>query len=77
MAKLTDRVWFVVGPPWGDGTWINAGCEDPHGGAFVVDCEELPCTQARSNGDARLLAQHICRVHNEDLRARVKLGEIK
>lgn len=30
---------FVVGKPWGNGTWIVFGCEDPHAGKFFADCE--------------------------------------
>lgn len=75
--NLRDLAWFAVGPPWGGGTWINAGCEDPHGGSFVVDCEAFFTGGDRSQGEARLLAQHICRVHNEDLQARVKLAGVK
>jgi hypothetical protein len=33
--------WYVVGAPWGDGTWINAGTPDPHHEGFVADCEDI------------------------------------
>ena len=31
--------WFSVGAPWGNGTLVNAGTEDPHGGHAVCDTE--------------------------------------
>lgn len=37
-GKATKAPWFVVGPPWGEGDWVNAGNEDPHVGRFVADC---------------------------------------
>lgn len=36
-ADATPAPWFTVGPPWGDGTLIYAGDEDPHAGRFVAD----------------------------------------
>jgi hypothetical protein len=68
-APVIDQPWFAVGAPWGDGTWINAGTEDPHGGTFVCDCE----TMARdvSQEQAAELAAHIVKVHNTDLARRV------
>lgn len=59
-TPVIDQPWFTVGPPWGDGTWINAGSEDPHGGTPVCDCED----------DADIAA-HIVKVHNTDLARRV------
>lgn len=31
--------WFTVDPPWGDGTLVNAGNPDPHGGGLVCDTD--------------------------------------
>src|SRR3989304_5349122 len=46
--------WFVVAAPWGNGAWINAGTDDPHGGQFVADCLD-----AEQDGDEQ--AQHNAR----------------
>lgn len=37
----TPGPWYVVGPPWGDGSYIVAGCEDPHGGRYVLGIDEM------------------------------------
>lgn len=75
--KVIDQPWFPVGAPWGDGTWINAGCEDPHGGEFVVDLRSPLSDNDRDKESAAEIAAHICKVHNTDLARRVverKLG---
>lgn len=69
-VPVVDQPWFVVGAPWGDGTWINAGCEDPHGGTFVCDCEDATWT-AGDKEQAAQIAAHIVKVHNTDLARRV------
>ena len=35
----TPGQWYQVGPPWSDGTWVNAGSEDPHSGIPI--CEQI------------------------------------
>lgn len=37
----TPGEWFVVGPPWSDGTHVMAGNPDPHAGTFVTDCQAI------------------------------------
>jgi hypothetical protein len=70
-VSLLDDQWFVVGPPWGDGTWINAGSEDPHGGQFVVDCEAMLDAGPRGEVAAELAA-HSVRLHGAYLRAKAR-----
>src|SRR3972149_3634118 len=53
-VEHTAEPWFVVAAPWGNGTWINAGTDDPHGGQFVADCLD-----AEQDGDEQ--AQHNAR----------------
>ncbi len=69
-TTLIDQPWFVVGPPWGDGTWVNAGSADPHGGSFVLDCESLTNLHVNKEAAAEI-AEHIVKVHNTDLARRV------
>lgn len=35
-GRLTEP-WHVVGPPWGDGTYVVSGDADPHFGRFICD----------------------------------------
>lgn len=40
--KATPGPWFVVGSPWGDGSWIRSLNEDPHAdGVPIADFEML------------------------------------
>ena len=66
--------WFVVGQPWGDGTWINAGSEDPHGGQFVVDCRPLH-DEGPSEDEAAEIAAHIVMLHSAYLRAKRRVTQ--
>lgn len=71
MSDLINERWYVVGQPWGDGTWINAGSEDPHGGQFVVDCNPLH-DEGPSPEEAADIAAHIVMLHDAYLRAKAK-----
>lgn len=66
MKSVLQRPWFIVDHPWGDGSYIVAGHPDPHRGTFVTDCED--CADIRdTDDDARAIAEHICKCHNEAL----------
>lgn len=68
---VIDQPWFPVGAPWGDGTWVNAGSEDPHGGTPVCDCMAPHDVTPASREAAAEIAAHIAKVHNTDLARRV------
>lgn len=72
--SLLDVPWYVVGPPWGDGTWINAGSEDPHGGRFVIDCRPLDDVKMTAEESAEVAA-HIVMLHGAYLRAKAKAAK--
>jgi hypothetical protein len=72
--SLINTDWYVVGPPWGDGTWINAGSADPHGGTFVMDCHETFTGAPRTKAEAAELADHIVKLHQIYIEARRKRG---
>lgn len=65
--------WYVVGPPWGDGTYIIAGHNDPHLGIFVADCEYMNDVLENAEfyeevwdlASPQELAQRIVTDHNE------------
>lgn len=63
--EATAGPWYVVDAPWGDGTWVIAGDQDPHAGVFVADCadvedDEIPPEKAhlygREQANARMVA---------------------
>lgn len=60
LERLPTRRWYAVGTPWGDGTHIVEGSEDPHGAPFVADCEsfseELPFNPMPAEARAALIA---------------------
>ena len=69
-----DSRWYVVGQPWGDGTYIVAGSDDPHLALFVADCEIWNWEEtAEWHSDVDIkspqeIAQRIVADHNEMLR---------
>lgn len=67
--SLIDEDWYVVGPPWGNGTWINAGSPDPHAGTFVLDCETIT-ESPRTLDEAAALADHIVKLHQTYLQVK-------
>ena len=68
-----DSKWYVVGQPWGNGTYIIAGHPDPYLGIFVADCEymfDFPFERYEEEWDLVgpcTLAQRIVADHNEML----------
>lgn len=62
--EYTAEPWFVVSAPWGNGTWINAGSADPHGGQFVADFldTEQGCwdEQAQYNARRAVACVNVC-----------------
>ena len=73
-----DSNWYVVGPPWGDGTYIVAGSEDPHLGIFVADCEFADEIPEAYEGEWDIatpqeLAARITKDHNRCIYLRQKL----
>lgn len=61
--------WYVVCPPWGDGTWIRAGAEDANG-KLVVDCKAMldpNDVDFVPDEAAAAIAEHIVRLHNASL----------
>ena len=62
-VEHTAEPWFVVSAPWGNGTWINAGTDDPHGGQFVADCldaEQDGDEQAQHNARRAVACVNVC-----------------
>lgn len=68
---LLDKPWFPVGQPWGDGTWINAGSQEPHSGEFVLDCVSPINDGERARDVAAEIAAHLCKLHNTELARRL------
>ncbi len=68
IKKLTKQQWYVVCPPWGDGTWIRAGAPDA-GGEYVIDCKPMiePEDGGLDSAQAAELAEYLVALHNERL----------
>lgn len=67
MKDIFNKQWYVVVPPFGDGTWINAGAPDA-GGEFVIDCNCIdPEIAGFDDKHARYLAKHLVALHNDSL----------
>ena len=80
-----DSKWYVVGPPWGDGTHVIAGHNDPHIGIFVADCEYVNDVLEDAEwyedrwdlASPQALAQRIADDHNECLKLRREIAVLE
>lgn len=41
LAAAQPGPWYTVDDPWGDGTTVIAGTNDPHGGRYVCGVDEM------------------------------------
>lgn len=60
----TPTPYYVVGPPWGDGTYIVAGNPDPHAGRFVADFAPDLEEWEEDERDVLADAEFVCRAAN-------------
>lgn len=69
-----SKLWYTVGPPWGDGSWVVEGSADPHVGKFIADCESMAGSADEDDyyggaGDPAANAALIVAEHNAGLAA--------
>lgn len=68
-CDLLKERWYVVGQPWGDGTWIRARAEDA-AGVYVCGIDEM--AEDVEEQDYRAILSYICALHNAQLREPVR-----
>lgn len=68
ILNVFNQKWYVVCPPFGDGTWIRAGAPDASG-EYVVDCKTMidHIDGGLSDEQAVELAEYLVMLHNKNL----------